>query len=191
MVYRGLELIGKADPGGVENARILNNLAFLLMNEVRAGRAATMRLAEAKGYAKQALAIIETLDASAQNWTTLNILAKIADMEGHAEEAREYRRRQRETFAAFAGNRYHIDQQHGPLIAAVAAAAQGDAQARETVEAALPHLEERGWKIADATRRIWSGERDWDSLVEEVDRNSALLILRVLETIAQPAGESA
>ena len=41
-----------------------------------------------------------------------------------------------------------------------------------------------------ATRRIWSGERDWDTLVEEVDRNSALLILRVLETIAQPTEEA-
>ncbi len=48
-------------------------------------------------------------------------------------------------------------------------------------------LEEDGWKITAATRRIWSGERDWDALVEEVDSEEALLILRVLETIAQPA----
>ena len=115
----------------------------------------------------------------------------IADLEGHAEEARDYRRRERETFAAFAGNRYHIDQQHGQLIAAIAAAAQGDAQAREAVEAVLPQLEERGWKIAAPTRRIWSGERDWHSLAEDLDRQDALLILRVLETIAQPAGEAA
>src|SRR5260370_41472242 len=42
------------------------------------------------------------------------------------------------------------------------------------------------WKIASATQRIWAGERDWHSIAEGIDRNSALLILRVLETIAQP-----
>src|SRR6266536_2164484 len=73
------------------------------------------------------------------------------------------------------------------LIVDIAAAAQGNAQAREEVEAALPQLEENGWKIAAPTRRIWSGERDWETLVEEIDRNSALLILRVLETIEHPA----
>lgn len=53
----------------------------------------------------------------------------------------------------------------------------------------MPQLEERGWKIAASTRRIWSGERDWDALAEGVDRQDALLILRVLETIEQPAEE--
>ncbi|MGZ3627822.1 MAG: hypothetical protein ACXVDN_09155 [Ktedonobacteraceae bacterium] len=62
---------------------------------------------------------------------------------------------------------------------------------QEAIEAALPQLEENGWKIAAATRRIWSGERDWDSLVEDLDIQDALLILRVLETIAQPGADSA
>ena len=90
---RGLELYEMANPGGAEIASVLNNLAILLVNEVRAGRAATTRLADAKRYAEQALAIKETLDASQRIWTTLNILARIADREGHAEEARDYRRR--------------------------------------------------------------------------------------------------
>jgi hypothetical protein len=148
-------------------------------------------LAEAKRYAKKALVIRETLDASAEIWATRHVLAEIADMEGHTEEARDYRRREREAYAAFKGNRYDIDQQFGSLIVAMAAAAQGDAQAREEVEVVLPELEEDGWKISDATRRIWAGERDWDALAEGIDCNSALLILRVLETIAEPAGESA
>ena len=190
---RALELYEQANPGGAENATVLSNLAALLVDEVqaevRAGRAATTRLAEAKRYAGQSLAIRETLDVSGEIWSSLGTLAMIADLEGQREEARDYRRRERESYAAFAGNRYHIDRQHGKLIAAIAAAAQGDAQAREAVEAALPQLEERGWKIAAATRRIWSGERDWDALSEDVARNSALLILRVLETIAQPAEE--
>ena len=187
---RGLELIVQADPGGVENAAILNNLANLLVNKVQAGSAATARLTEAKRYAEQALAIKETLDASSGTWTTLNILANIADLEGHVEEARNYRRRERETFAAFAGNRYHIDQQHGQLITDIATASQGNVQVREAVDAKLPQLEASGWKITVATQRIWSGERDWQSLAKGLDRQDALLILRVLETIEQPAGES-
>jgi len=186
---RALELDEQVQPGSPSNAKNLNNLASLLVNEVRSGRAVKTRLAEAKSYAQRALTILETLDASSGIWTTLNILAKIADLEGQAEAARDYRRRGRETFAAFEGNRYHIDRQHRQLIAAIAAAAKGDAEARAAVEARLPRLEEAGWKIAAATRRIWAGERDWHALVEGLDLQLALLVLRVLETIAQPAPE--
>ena len=186
---RALELFEQAHPGGIEQAKILNNLANLLVSEVGAGRAAKTRLAEAKSYAQRALAILETLDASSGIWRTLNILAEIADLEGRAEEARDYRRRGRETFATFEGNRYHIDRQHGQLIAAIAASARGNAEARAEVEARLPRLEEAGWEIAAATRRIWAGERDWHALVKDLDGQDALLVLRVLETIAQPAPE--
>jgi len=161
----------------------------LLVGEVQAGCAAVARLTEAKGYAERALAIKEKLDVSAEIWKTLQVFADIADLEGRTEAARDYRRRERETFAAFAGNRYQIDRQHKQLIADFAAAAKGETQAREKVEARLPQLEKAGWHIAAATQRIWAGERDWHSLVEGVDRNSALLMLRVLETIAQPTQE--
>src|SRR5205823_4466409 len=128
--------------------------ANLLKNEVRAGRAPATRLTEASGYAEQVLAIRETLDASSQIWMTLGILAQIAEMEGRTEAAQAYRRREREAFAAFAGNRYHIDRQHEQLNAASATAARGDQQAREAVEARLPQLEAKGWHIEAATRRI-------------------------------------
>jgi tetratricopeptide (TPR) repeat protein len=182
---RALELDEQVQPGSPSNASHLNNLADLLVDEVGAGRAAKTRLAEAKSYAERALTIRETLDASAPIWSTLSILAKIADLEGQTEEARDYRRRARETFAAFDGNRYHIDRQHGQLIAAVAAAAKGDAEARAEVEARLPRLEEAGWKIAAVTRRIWTGERDWHALAEDLDNQDALLVLGVLETIRE------
>ncbi|HET9223718.1 MAG TPA: hypothetical protein VFO07_14495, partial [Roseiflexaceae bacterium] len=84
-------------------------------------------------------------------------------------------------------DRWHIDQQHGRLIAAIAAAAQGHEQARSAVEEMLPELEAKGWHIADATRRIWAGEREWDALIEELDAQDALLVLRVLEEIASPS----
>jgi hypothetical protein len=186
---RALELFEQTHPGGTEKVKIYNNLAYLLVSEVGGGRAAKTRLVEAKSYAERALAIRETLDASSEIWKTLGILANIADLEGRAEEARDYRLRECETFAAFEGNRYHIDRQHGQLIAAIAAAAKGDVQAREAVEEVLPQFEGAGWKIAAATRRIWAGERDWHALVEDLGREEALLVLRVLETIAQPAPE--
>jgi len=181
---RTLELDEQVHPGSPDSTH-LNNLANLLVNEVRAGRAAKTRLAEAKSYAERALAVRETLDASSDIWRTLNILANIADLEGQAEEARDYRHREREAFAAFEGNRYHIDRENGQLIAAIAAAAKGDAEAREAVEEVLPELEEDGWEIAGATRRIWAGERDWHALVEDLDSEEALLVLRVLEMIGE------
>lgn len=183
---RALELFERVqtdNPGGMN---VLNNLAGLLLDEVRAGRIPKTRLVDARGYAENALVIKNTLDASSEIWTTLHILADIADLEGRAEEARNYRRRERETYIAFEGNRYHIDRQHRQLIADIVAAARSDTQVRAKVEAALPQYEAKGWHIADATRRIWAGERDWHSLVEDLDAQDALLVLRVLETIAQP-----
>jgi tetratricopeptide (TPR) repeat protein len=179
---RALELIEKINPGGIVQASCYYNLAELLVNY-----ASSSRFAEAQHYAAQGLAINESLDNPVEIWKDFALLAKIADMEGQIEEAQTYRRRERETYAAFAGNRYHIDQQHGQLIADIVAAANDDVQARAKVEAALPQFEANGWHIAGATQRIWASERDWHTLVEDLDRQDALLILRVLETIAEPA----
>jgi len=182
---RALELDEQVHPGSPSNATHLNNLAKLLKNEVQAGRADRARLNEARSYAERALAVDETIDVSSEIWKDFQILAGIADLEDRTEDARNYRRREREVFAAFEGNRYHIDRQHGQLIAAIATAVKGDMQARKAIEAALLELEAKGWHIADATRRIWADERDWHALVEGIDRNSALLVLRVLEEIGE------
>src|SRR6266566_3342443 len=144
------------------------------MNEVRMGQAPATRLIEARDYAERALAILKTLDASSGIWATLSVLARVAEMEGRAEAAQDYRRRERESFAAFAGNRYHIDRQHRQLISDIAAAAKGDSQVQVKVEAALPQLEEQGWHITDAVRRIWAGERDWHAMADGLDRQDAL-----------------
>ena len=61
---------------------------------------------------------------------------------------------------------------------------------RKNVEEALPVGEENGWHISQAVQRIWAGERDWPTLVEDMDRQDALLILRVLETLQEPAPET-
>src|SRR5262249_7534569 len=95
----------------------LSNLPALLRDAPRARNPA--RLAEARQPAERALAIRDRLDASSEFWTPLSILAGIAALEGRADTASDYRRRERETFAAFAGNRWQIDQQFGDLIAAI------------------------------------------------------------------------
>jgi len=41
-------------------------------------------------------------------------------------------------------------------------------------------LEERGWHIAEAVRRIWAGERDPAALTAGLDPGSTMLVLRVL-----------
>lgn len=164
-------------------ATCCNNLAGLLLDEVRTGRAAPERLAEARRYAERALAIREKLEVSEPIWSTLNILAGITELEGRPVEATALRRREREAFAAFAGNRWHIDQQFGQLIAAIVAAARGNREARAAIEQALPQLEANGWKITDAVRRIWGGEREWHGLCEGIDSNSALMVKRVLEEL--------
>jgi len=186
--YKGaLERIERVEPGGMSHARYLNNLADLLVDEVRAGRAAGSRLDEARRYIEQVQSIEEQPGVSAERWTTYSILAAIAELEEQPDVARDYRRQERESFAAFAGNRYQIDRQHAGLIEAIVAAARGDTQAQSAVAVELPHLEELGWHVSDAVQRIWQGERDWQVLAEGLGRRSALLLLRVLETLAAPS----
>jgi hypothetical protein len=164
----------------------LNNLADLLTTEVRAVRAPKTRLVEARHYAEQALHIEEQPGVSAELWKTFSILARITELEEDQEAAGDYRRRERESFAAFAGNRAQLDQQYGPFITAIAQGAQRDQEQRAEVEAVLPQLEEAGLHIRAAVERIWAGERDWHTLADGLNRQDALLILLVLETLASP-----
>jgi tetratricopeptide (TPR) repeat protein len=179
-----LERIERVEPGGMDHARCLSNLAGLLVHEVQAGRAARSRLVEARRYAEQARRIKEQPGVSAEIWWTYANLAMIAELEEQPEVARDYRRQERERYAAFAGNRYLIDQQHAPLIEEIVAAARGDMKAQAAVEIELPQLEEQGWQVSDAVYCIWQGERDWQVLAEGLEGQDALLILRVLETLA-------
>jgi hypothetical protein len=145
---------------------------------------ASARLDQAREWAEKALALKQTLDLSAQPWPTQDILAQIAELQGQAAEARHFRRQARQSFAAFAGNRHAIDRTWSALITDIAAA-RDDGQLQATVRAQLPELEASGWHITTAVEQIWAGERDWPSLTDDLDPNSALVILRVLETIAE------
>jgi len=169
-------------------ATLLNNLTGVLVHTAQGdhAQATRARLPEAQGYAEQALAIRETLDPSEEIWKTLWLLASIAELEGRTEDARSYHLRERETFAAFEGNRLMIDHQFGPLIADIVAAALGNIRTRKAVEASLYLLEAEapGQRTAAAIHRIWKGERDASLLVEGLDRESALLIQRVIDTLS-------
>ncbi len=182
-----LERIERVEPGGMSHARYLNNLANLLVSEAQAGRVARSRLVEARDYIEQARRIEEQPGVSAEVWTIYAILAAIAELEEQPDAARDYHRRERESFAAFAGNRYQVDQQYAGFIEAIVAAARGDAQAQAAIEAVLPQLEEPGWPVSNAVKRLWKGERDWHVLAERLHPIDALLILRVLETLASPS----
>lgn len=187
--YKGaLERFKRVEPGGINYARCLSNLASLLVNEVRTGRAARTRLAEARSYLEQCRSIMEQPGISAEIWMVYDHLARIAELEEQPEVARNYRRRERESYAAFEGNRSRVDQQLGHLISLIVAATRGDAQARAEVATALPMLEQKGYRISEGVRRIWQGERDWRVLAEGLDRLNALLLLRVLETLAEGSG---
>ena len=78
--------------------------------------------------------------------------------------------------------RQQVLEEFAPLLEGIAAAAT-DAGLRTEIEALLPQLEEKGWRLSDATRRIWAGERDPAALTVGIDGNSAALVRRALELL--------
>jgi len=184
---RALALDRQTDASGDAYTRHLFNLANVLVQEVEAGRVqeVSVQLAEAQRYLEQALVIDKRLN-SPGIWRKYGLLAQIANRQGHISIAQDYRRRERESYAAFAGHRFQIDQRFGSYLAAFAAA-QDSQEVRAQVEESLLEGEKNGWHISEVLHRIWAGERDWHTLVEGLGSNKeALLILRVLETLAAP-----
>jgi len=73
-----------------------------------------------------------------------------------------------------------------PLLQGIAAVARGNSQPRAEIEDLLPKLEEKGWRIADAVRRLWAGERDAEALTAGLDAQDAALVRRALELLEAP-----
>ena len=118
------------------------------------------------------------------------MLAAIAEMQGHDEEAHTYRRKEKDAYASFAGHRYRIDQWFGALFPAIASALD-DQEVQAQLEEHLAQMEAKGWHISEAIHRIWAGERDWHILVENLGNREALFVLRVLETLGSGATTNA
>ena len=158
-----------------------SNLAGLLLDQGR--------LDEAERYAHRARQIKETMDLSVEPWKTYALLAGIAEQRGRPQEARAWRRKEQESFAAFAGSAHQI-RQFQPLIAAIVRAAQRDDGARAWIEGEYPKMETGDWRnVPPVIRRILDGERDLKALTANLNREAALIIRQVLAALAGGGAE--
>jgi tetratricopeptide (TPR) repeat protein len=162
----------------IGESKTLSNLAHLLTRQPN-------RLSEAHQLATAALAITETLDpAAAEIWKTYSILAIIATTQGETDIAREYRQLARTTKAAFAGTQYEL-QQHAPFIELVVAAV-GDAAAREQLEPELVWgVENGGGQLVTAIRRVLAGEREVETLWDDLDADDSMIIAAILRGVSE------
>jgi tetratricopeptide (TPR) repeat protein len=177
---RALDAFEKLD-APVELAKVLNNLANLYI--------AQSNLDAATHYAQRALELKETLDSSAEPWSAYATLAEIAEARGRAAEAARWRRKEQESYAAYAGAAHQLPSWAPPFIAAVAAAVQGNAGARAEVERILPQLEATSdWRnLPPVILRILAGESDMDALCVGLDHIDAYIV-RAIQ--AQLSGEA-
>jgi hypothetical protein len=67
-----------------------------------------------------------------------------------------------------------------PLLRGIAAVAQGDAGLRPQIEALLPQLEQKGWRLMGPVILLWHGERDEAALTEGLDDSDAMLVRQIL-----------
>ena len=75
-------------------------------------------------------------------------------------------------------------QQFEPLLQMIAAVAKGDEEPRAAIEALLPELETKGFKLTQAVERLWAGERDQAALLTGLDPVDTALIRRLVELAA-------
>lgn len=144
------------------------------------------RLDEAATYIEKAIQFYETVQDIENTVRAYNVAAQIAEQRGQAAEAREWRRKEQETFAAFAGSDTQI-KQYEPLIQAIVAACQGNQQALVQLEPILKNMEaddDVNRAFARSARRVLAGERDFEKLSEGLAGVTALIIRRVLQALA-------
>jgi hypothetical protein len=128
---------------------------------------------------------MEMLDLSSEPWTTYQILAQLAEKRGRMNEVREWRRKEQESFAAFAGSDTQI-KQFEPLIEAIVQAANGVEEATAYLENTYPKMQSgsEDWaKGAQAIQRLVAGERDLSKLTDGLAREIALIIMRALQVL--------
>lgn len=160
----------------------LNNLANLHLSQGR--------LVKAEQCARRAATIKETLDLSAEPWITFNNLTKIAQAKGNAQERAQWRRKEQESYFAFPGAAYQLPQWAPPLIQTVAAAVQGNTNAKSEVEKILPQLEaiENWMDLATAIWRMLAGERNFERLRTELEFDEAYILRSIFAVLSgEPA----
>ncbi len=158
----------------------LGNLAILCLSQGR--------LDEAERYAFRALEIMETLDLSAKPWKIYGTLADVAGAKGQGGETVCWRRKEQDSYAAYAGAAHKM-RQHRPLVEKVVAACRGSEEAGRWVEGEYPKMEAAGggWtQTAAMIRRILAGERDIEALRAEIDHTGYLIVRTILARLAEP-----
>jgi len=168
-----------------ELSKWLNNLANLYLSQGR--------LDEAARYAHRALKIVEAIgDPSLEIWKDYALQAEIAEAQGRASEAAQWRRKEQESYAAYAGAA-HFVQQLQSLIQPVVAACQGNEEAKTLVESLLQAVQSADEGLAQAIRRILAGERDAESLTADLGRNAVVIhaiLTRLSGEVPQTPGVS-
>ncbi|HUG71266.1 MAG TPA: CHAT domain-containing protein [Pirellulaceae bacterium] len=166
----------------IELSRALNNLADLL-------RTQPGRLDKARQLAEESLSIVNTLDPDAMEiWKFYVTPAKIADQQGDAEQAAEYRRLAREAKRKFAGTAHEMTR-FAPVIAMVVEAVSGNEQAQAALSPLMQQLQQAGGEnadLADAIQHILTGERDTEALCQSAGPTASLIIETILAAIDDP-----
>jgi hypothetical protein len=112
-------------------------------------------------------------------------LALIADKQGQATAAAEYRRLSRQAIANFAGTQ-HVLQPLARLIVMTVIALE-NAEVRQQLEAAFEDAIQQGFgNLVSAIQRIINGERDEAALWEGLDDEDAMIVSAILQGIRDP-----
>ncbi len=112
------------------------------------------------------------------------------------EQAKEVRRQLEEAGIIGTGPAGWTDfeallQEFEVLIQAIATAVGGDEAQRSQVLETLEKLEQAGYHLEQAVRRMWAGERHVAGLIEGLDPNSARLVVHILGRIDPGVADSA
>jgi hypothetical protein len=130
---------------------------------------------------------------SVKPWKDYSIMAQIAEKRGQVKEARQWRKKEQETYQAFvyqSGGQAEdrVVKQWQPRIEAIVAACNGNTQAAQQLEPFLQQMETQDdWRnLIPVLRRILVGERGIE-LTEGLDHTDAAIVRRILQLLAQPS----
>ncbi|GBC62751.1 hypothetical protein DENIS_3728 [Desulfonema ishimotonii] len=176
--------------GNREHAnKAMSNLAKLLLNDT--AHLDDIRLAEARNLAEQALALMKTLDPGVSEiWKNYNILAQIADKQGKAAQAREYRRLGREELMAFPGTQHQLKFLL-PTVKLIVDAVNGNSESRKMMETRISIFKELSaenqemLQLFEGMEKILNGEREIAN-IDDLNPNFAVALQQVLEAVENP-----
>jgi len=176
--YRKVIEGGKSAQDWISVSRGFRNLAELLYTQPQ-------RLGEALKLAEASLSIEKSLTPNeAETWKTYTLMAKIAELQKNAAQAKTYRSLARKYKAEAHGTQDEL-QQHQQLIDAVVQTI-ANPKLKPQLETMLQQREGKGWAgLVIAIRRILKGERNWEKLCDKecLDLTDAMIVQKILQEI--------